>query len=61
METKKINQNDAGASISKNLLKLLNEKGKSNTEISQILNVHPYRVKLALETDFAEEAADCGY
>lgn len=33
-------------------VKLLNEKGKSNTEISQILNVHPYRVKLALETDF---------
>lgn len=33
-------------------VKLLNEKGKSNVEISKILNVHPYRVKLALETDF---------
>lgn len=39
METKKINQNDAGASISKNLLKLLNEKVqtiKKNSFLSQL-------------------------
>ena len=32
--------------------KLLAEKGKNNSEIAQISQVHPYRVKLALETDF---------
>lgn len=33
-------------------VKLLNSNGKSSKEISDILKVHPYRVKLALETDY---------
>lgn len=33
-------------------VKLLNNDGKTSKEIADILKVHPYRVKLALETDF---------
>ena len=33
-------------------VKLLANKGKKESEIASILNVHPYRVKLALETDY---------
>lgn len=33
-------------------VKLLNNDGKTNKEIAEILKVHPYRVKLALEADF---------
>lgn len=33
-------------------VKLLNNDGKTSKEIAEILKVHPYRVKLALETDF---------
>lgn len=33
-------------------VKLLSNDGKTSKEISEILKVHPYRVKLALETDF---------
>lgn len=32
--------------------KLLSNKGKNQGDIASILNVHPYRVKLALETDY---------
>ena len=32
--------------------KLLEQKGKSYKDIASTLDVHPYRVKLALETDF---------
>ena len=33
-------------------VKLLNSNGKSSKEIADVLKVHPYRVKLALETDY---------
>lgn len=33
-------------------VKLLNSDGKSSKEIADVLKVHPYRVKLALETDY---------
>ena len=33
--------------------KLLQNQGKSQKEISEILKVHPYRVKLALETNYS--------
>ncbi len=33
-------------------VKLLSEDGKSSKEITEVLNVHPYRVKLALQTDY---------
>lgn len=33
-------------------VKLLNEENKSQKEITDILKVHPYRVKLALESDY---------
>lgn len=33
-------------------VKLLSNSGKSSKEIENILKVHPYRIKLALETDF---------
>lgn len=32
--------------------KILSNKGKTNIQIAEDLNVHPYRVKLALETNF---------
>ena len=33
-------------------VKLLNSNGKRSKEIADVLKVHPYRVKLALETDY---------
>lgn len=33
-------------------VKLLSDNGKSSKEIADLLKVHPYRVKLALETDY---------
>lgn len=33
-------------------VKLLSSNGKASKEISDVLKVHPYRVKLALETDY---------
>ncbi len=33
-------------------VKLLNSNGKSSKEIADVLKVHPYRVKLTLETDY---------
>lgn len=33
-------------------VKLLSNEGKNSKEIAEFLKVHPYRVKLALETDF---------
>ncbi len=34
-------------------VKLLSDKGKDSKEIADLLKVHPYRVKLALETDYS--------
>lgn len=33
-------------------VKLLSDNGKSSKEIADVLKVHPYRVKLALQTDY---------
>lgn len=33
-------------------VKLLSSNGKTSKEIAEVLKVHPYRVKLALETDY---------
>ncbi len=33
-------------------VKLLSDNGKSSKEIAEVLKVHPYRVKLALQTDY---------